>query len=144
MNEFGVRSAFDRVRVRTPMDSKSKTKQSMKAECDINNIMAKYQKTGAIQHANAFQPEYGFASSIDFLDSMNVVTRAQQMFDALPSSIRGRFGNDPGLFLDFCQDEANASEMIELGLVAQPEVPEPALEVAQGDVPGDAAEPATQ
>lgn len=92
-------------------------KQSFKNECDINQIMAKYQKTGAIAHCNKHEAQYGFASGADYQESINLVMEAQKMFDDLPSSLRKKFGNDPENYLDFVQDPANISEMIELGLL---------------------------
>ncbi len=103
-------------RVQTETPGKSRTKQSFKNECDINTIMAKYQKTGAIAHVNKHATEYGFATSADFSTAMRTVTVAQEMFDGLPSSIRNRFNNNPGQFLDFVQDANNKVEGQELGL----------------------------
>lgn len=94
----------------------SRTKQAFKEECDINNIMAKYQKTGALTHANNRHPEYGFATSTDFRQSMEIVVHAQEIFDELPSSIRAKFGNSPEAFLEFAQNPDNASEMADMGL----------------------------
>ncbi len=104
----------------------SRTRQSMQDECDINLIMFKYQKTGAIDHFSRHSVRYGFADSVTFHDALNVVKEGDRMFADLPSSLRGRFLN-PGAFLDFVQDEANAEEMVELGLrdpVAAQEPPE--------------------
>ena len=42
-------------------DMPSMTKQSFKDECDINKIMAKFQKTGAIEHYAKHAPSYGDA-----------------------------------------------------------------------------------
>lgn len=95
----------------------SLTKQSFKDETDINQIMEKFQKTGAIEHRNEHQPQYGFATEQNFQDAMNLVTEAQNMFDDLPSSIRAKFHNDPGSFLDFVQDPDNLSEMADMGLL---------------------------
>lgn len=99
--------------------SPSMTQQNMKEECDINSIMSKFQKTGAINHANNRAPEYGFATSNDFRESMEIVTNAQEMFNELPSSIRKRFANSPEEFLDFVQNPQNASEMASLGLIQE-------------------------
>lgn len=104
-------------------DEPSLTKQSFKQECDINNIMAKYQRTGAITHVKNNKAMYGFASSDSFTESMNIVATAQTMFNELPSSIRSKFKNDPARFLDFVQDEANADELVALGLANAP-IPE--------------------
>ncbi len=102
--------------MRITFAKKGRTKQSMKDECDINKIMAKYQKTGAIAHVNRHGAEYGFATSDDFATAMRTVTVAQEMFDGLPSTIRNRFANNPGAFLDFVQDSNNKAEGQTLGL----------------------------
>ncbi len=107
-------------RLYTAVIGKSRTKQSMAAECDINNIMAKYQKTGAIAHINKHGMEYGFASGLDFAESMRVVKDGQRMFDDLPSLLRRRFKDDPAEFLDFVQNPDNSDEMLKLGLIDKP------------------------
>lgn len=104
-------------RLFTEIGGKSLAKQSMSAECDINNIMSKYQKTGAISHFSRFEEQYGDVSQIDFFEAVSLVKNAQDMFDHLPSSIRDRFGHDPGKFLEFVQDANNRDEMIDLGLM---------------------------
>ena len=45
--------------------STAMTKQSFKDECDINKIMAKFQKTGALNHYAKHAPQYGDASGIE-------------------------------------------------------------------------------
>jgi len=110
----------------------SLTKQSFSAECDINNIMRKYQKTGAIDHVNKHEASYGFATSMDFQEALDTITRGQTMFDELPSSIRTKFENDPKKFLDFVQDEKNLTEMQELGLANKLQ-PEPLSLAKPGD-----------
>jgi len=94
----------------------SLTKQSFTKECDINNIMAKYQKTGAIDHVNKHEASYGYATSDDFQSALETVARGKKMFEELPSTIRTKFENDPAKFLNFVQDEKNITEMQELGL----------------------------
>lgn len=96
--------------------TKSRTKQNHAKQCDINNIMKRYHKTGLLEHSRKHSPEYGFATSEDFNTSMNIITKANEMFEDLPSDIRTRFQNDPGQFLDFVDDENNAQEMFDLGL----------------------------
>ncbi len=97
---------------------KSRAKQSMGAECDINLIMKKYIKTGAVRHVNRFGGSYDFASSIEYHEAMNLVTEADQMFSQLPAEMRGRFLNDPAGFLDFVQNPESEEEMREMGLLA--------------------------
>jgi len=100
-------------------DQPSLTKQSFTEECNINNIMKKYQKTGAIDHLNKHEASYGYASSDDFTKSMETVARGTNMFQELPSSIRNKFENDPAKFLEFVQNEENLVEMQELGLATK-------------------------
>lgn len=111
-----IRKPYTREAVQIDAGGESRTKQSFKKECDINQIMAKYQKTGAITHFNKHQQNYGMADGQTFQEAMNLVCEAQEMFNDLPSSIRSRFGNDPAAFLDFVQDESNVDEMVKLGL----------------------------
>lgn len=106
-------------RVQVHFEGRGRTKQAMRKECDINVIMAKYAKTGLVNHFSRYGGDYGFASSVSFHEAMNVVTKADQMFDDLPSKVRRRFNGDPASFLDFVQDPENAEEMIELGLCVQ-------------------------
>jgi len=125
----------------------SLTKQSFTDECDINNIMRKYQKTGAIEHVNKHEASYGFATSDTFQESLEIVAKAKNMFEELPSSIRTKFENDPSKFLDFVQNPENLTEMRELGLAhkLQPEQSIPAKQseatIAEGDAKPEAPPP---
>jgi len=103
---------------------KTPTKQSFKTECDINHIMAKYQRTGVITHLNKHEAQYGFAPALDFQTALQLVAAARDQFADLPSSIRQRFNNDPAEFLAFCENPDNRSEMALMGLLETP-TPEP-------------------
>lgn len=92
------------------------TKQSQKDDCDINLIMARYVKTGVLDHQRAHGGEYGYASADTFNESMQIVAKGKTMFEELPSQIRTKFENDPAKFLDFVQDNKNIDEMAEMGL----------------------------
>lgn len=95
----------------------TRTKQSFKAECDINNIMKRYEKTGIIEHVAKRPPNYGdFSDVTDYQASVNKVMEAQEGFMRLPSKVRSRFQNDPGQFLEFMNNPINIEEMISLGL----------------------------
>ena len=110
------------------------TQQSHKDACDINLIMARFVKTGVLEHMREHGPEYGFASSDTFRDSLEIISKANSMFESLPSQIRNRFENDPGQFLDFVQDPGNIDEMREMGLASKnseqnSETPEPSTQI---------------
>ena len=104
-------------RHRISFGTKSRTKQAHAKEADINYIMRKYLKTGLLEHSQKHKPDYGFATSEDFHTSMNIITRANSMFEDLPSQIRSRFDNQPSQFLDFVHDESNKQEMLQMGLL---------------------------
>ncbi len=113
-----IRSAYGpKTRQRITFPEKGRTKQAMQSECDINNIMAKYQKTGVIDFVNEHQSHYGDVTGIGFQNSMQTVTRARELFGELPSSVRKRFGNDPMEFFEFVNDPENREEAIKLRLV---------------------------
>lgn len=94
-----------------------RTKQSFKAECDINNIMAKFVRTGVLDFVNKHEPRYGDVSGLEFQAAQLIVAQGKTMFEELPSHLRARFENDPGAFLDFVGDEKNREEARELGLL---------------------------
>ncbi|AXH74611.1 MAG: internal scaffolding protein [Microviridae sp.] len=122
----------------------SMTKQSFKDECDINNIIRDFTKSGQIAHIN----ERGagrFADLPDQLDyqmAMTIAQQANQAFEALPAQIRARFENDPAQFLAFCDDPNNAPELVELGLAEAVPKPQAAPPVAPiGAVATEAPKP---
>jgi len=126
-NGILIRKAYDpALRVSFATDGPSRTKQADAASCDINNILARYRKTGVVEHINRYGGDYGdFTSAQDYHTSLNQVLAAREVFDSLPSQLRRRFGNDPASFLDFVGNPANRQEMMELGLLkAVPEAPE--------------------
>lgn len=107
---------YSRRRVQTiPGPEPSMTQQQFKSDCDINNILKKYQKTGAINHFAKYSPIYGDYQSRDLQEAYELVKRAEKMFADLPSSIRNEVGTPQG-FLDFVQNPSNASRMRDLGL----------------------------
>ncbi|AXH76655.1 MAG: internal scaffolding protein [Microviridae sp.] len=95
------------------------TDQSQKADADINTIMARYQSTGELPVINAAEANFLDVSEMDFRTHMDAVREANAMFAQLPSKIRDRFGNDPGAFLGFVEDEDNLPEIAKLGLLTQ-------------------------
>jgi len=106
----------------------SMTKQSFLAECDINNIMKQFQKTGMLSHVSAKAQSGIYADlpdEVDFQTAMNTVMAGEDAFASLPSKLRTRFGNDPAEFLAFVSDPANAEELVELGLATKPAPPPP-------------------
>lgn len=115
--KFYTQYSKDNARPTARKGKGSKTKQQFKAECDMNNILAKTLKTGQLPDLIKKNPQYGdFSKSLDFQDSMNLVAHANEQFAALPAKVRARFGNDPASFLEFAEDAQNGAEMIKMGL----------------------------
>ncbi len=95
-----------------------RTKQSHKDECDINIVMARYVKTGNLEHIATAMPRYGDFSEVpDLHTATNQVNEATELFMELPSEIRSRFNNNPAELLDFLADANNKPEAVKLGLV---------------------------
>ena len=113
-----IRSRYSE-RLRVPIEEfdEGVTQQCFKDECDINNIVGQFEKTGNPGILSKFQGEYGNATGPDFHQAMNMVIAARDAFDRLPSRVRKRFNNDPAAFLDFVDEEGNRDELIELGLI---------------------------
>lgn len=114
----------------------SRTQQQFKDECDVNNIVAKYQRTGVVEHANRYQASYGDVSGYDFTEAQNLVAAVTQQFETLPSTERKAFGNDPAEYLAYVSDPANAEDAKSRGLlVTQPPAQEPSAASAQARGP---------
>lgn len=124
----------EQVVVRPTVDcGKTMTKQYFREQTDINQIMRKYEKTGVMTFVTNRMPEFlALDDNFSFQDAMNMVIKANKVFDELPSAIRKRFQNSPHEFLEFMQDPANTQEAIELGLAeaANETVQEPTTEAS--------------
>lgn len=135
-----IRKPYEpRLRVSFTCEGESLTKQSMKMECDINSIMAKWQSTGQVQHVMASEGAFFDASSApEYQEALNLVQEADASFMALPSSIRNRFSNSPAEFLSFIHNPDNLDEMIRLGLAEKnsPASPDPAPASPENPAPG--------
>ena len=100
-----------------------RTKQSFAKESNINLIMAKYEKTGLLDHLNKHEGNYGnFIGYADYHTSMNQIQEAADAFQTIPAGVRAKFSNDPAKFLEFAQNPENIDELIEMGL-ARPKSP---------------------
>lgn len=111
----------DGVKNNTP----SMTQQQFREECDINRIMDRYLRTGVLSDPleNRGTLKYGdYAELGDYMDHMNKVVEANEMFESLPASIRKRFNNNPGELIEFVMDDKNRVEAEMLGIIEKNEV----------------------
>lgn len=106
-----------KLKVTISFPAQGRTKQSFKAECDINTIMAKYQSTGQMPQLNLGNPQYEDTTGYDFQEAAQLVASAKSQFNELPSSLRNRFENDPAKFLNFTSNPNNRVELAQMGLL---------------------------
>lgn len=105
----------------------SMTQQNFEAECNINTIMSRYLESGLLPGGTAATAMYGdFSTVTDYRDALETLSNAKDQFAHLSATVRERFRNDPGEFLNFIHDPANKAEAQKLGLLkAEPPPPTP-------------------
>jgi len=110
----------------------TRTQQHFRDECDINTILKNFSVTGVLP-SQPLSPRYGDFSNIgDYHACLNAVRAAEGEFNALPATLRERFGYDPANLIAFMADERNRDEAIKLGLVASPRRFEEQLDLLDG------------
>lgn len=123
-----------RVKVTVECDPEERvTKSEFKEETDINNIIARYKKTGILpQPVMEAARRYGDFSSVPTYQEMfDRVHAAQEVFSALPAHVRKKFNNDPGEFLAASDTKEGLDLMIELGLATK----RPDVDAKEGKAP---------
>jgi phage internal scaffolding protein len=119
-NKTLIRSAYGEKQKVTLTTLDARTEQCHRDECDINKIIAKYDRTGVLNHVNDFEARYEDLTGLDYQTMLNTVANANSMFEGLPSEIRNQFANDPANFISFMDDENNNEKMYEMGLKQRP------------------------
>ncbi|QCQ85046.1 internal scaffolding protein [Blackfly microvirus SF02] len=106
----------------------SLTRQEFADECDINTLMAQYEKTGVINHFNSATPQYYDLTEMPdtLMGSLEHMKNAEEAFMRLPALVRKEFDNDPISFVVYATDPENLTQLREWGLAA-PEKPAGAL-----------------
>lgn len=99
-----ARPLSERPFAQEPGEEPSLTKQSFKESTDINNIMARYQKTGVLDHVSKFSGTYGDLDGQTFTEQQVIIANAISMFEELPSKARAFFEHSPANFLDYVDD----------------------------------------
>lgn len=107
----------------------TRTQQQFVDECDINTIVERFGLTGELPN-NLKVPMVGdFTEVYDYQTSLELLREADSAFMAMPAAIRERFNHDPGAFVDFVSDPANAKQCKEWGLARPEEAPRAPIEV---------------
>lgn len=122
--------------------SEGLTRQEFAKDCDINTLMATYERTGHIVWLNKGEPQYYDASDVpDLRSALDAVAAAEAAFMRLPARVRKEFDNDPVAFVQFAEDPKNIDKMREWGLAP----PKPSDRVVEppGRSPSGSAAPAS-
>lgn len=114
----------------------SRTVQSEKDACDVNNIISSFVRTGEWPaNARGRAMQYGDFSNVpDLLTAHERIQEANALFMELPAKLRSRFENNPFAFIDYCQDPKNEDELINLGLATKRVIP--SQKKSEAGVPG--------
>lgn len=125
-------------------DLPSLTRQEFADECDINNLMAQFEKTGIIpSNVNKSEPRYLDVSDVpDLPAALSMLNEATTAFMSLPAKVRREFDNDPLQFIAFAENPDNLEKMREWNLAppAPVEAPPQKVEVVNPTSQSDAPE----
>lgn len=108
--------------VETINDDPSETQQQWAEDCDINNIMKKYNNNPAYVQGNP--GTYADVSNIpDYQGMLDTIQRADDDFMKLTAQTRARFNNSPHELIQFLQNPNNHDEGVKLGLINPKQTP---------------------
>lgn len=121
-----VRDQSWRERRSIDLGGPSRTQQHHAERVNINTIVAKYRKTGALSHLAPRTPLYGdFNPRLTLQEAFDQVEAANEEFRRLPAALRRRCGEHPVGLLRMLETVEGCRELHELGLPFDRELPEP-------------------
>ena len=98
------------------LTGEGKTEQSYKDDLDINRLLEPAMKKGLLRHVTTFVGEYDDIPFDSFQDAQFIVAKGKNMFEALPSKIRTKFGT-PDKFMEYVQNPENKQWLIDNGVL---------------------------
>lgn len=109
--------------------SESQVRQSEQAECDINLIMQRFNRSGKLPAMQSLPPRYGDARVVDYQTALDIVNDAKMRFQQLPAETRKAFGNSPQEYLKALEDTSkeNQEKLLKLGILVEKEPSEKQL-----------------
>lgn len=87
------------------------TEQHHAKSVNINAIMARYAKTGVIDHINKHESSYGEVSGLEYHQALSLVAAQKTIFEELPSFARNHFENDVSKYLDLMATPGGAETL---------------------------------
>lgn len=114
----------------------SKTRQEFSAECDVNMIMDRYNKTGEFPFKEASTPiYYDFVGMPDLQDALVHLHNADAAFASLPAAVRKEFDNDPVRFVEYATNADNVDQLRKWGLAEPAKAPDAPMRVEVVNAP---------
>lgn len=96
---------------------KRAAKQSFKDQCDVNHVIAVFQKTGRLINQRNAPPRYGdFTAVPDFKTAMLQRIQVNNFYESLPLEVKAKY-RSVDEFYKFASDGKNLEELVKLGLV---------------------------
>lgn len=97
----------------------TKTKQSLKRDCDINYIVDRFLKTGILDHVASSDGYFSgdFVCPTDYQNALEVLSKAEEQFEALPVQVRSRYSNLGAFMKEF--DGLSVEDVKALGLTKE-------------------------
>lgn len=112
------------LRVATWNEEASLAQDQFREQCDVNNIIDKFNRTGEISHIMKTQGVYMDTTNLpNYQQSLQIVIDAEDAFMALPAEMRKKFDNDPGKMIAYLEDPKNHKEAVTLGLMEEKQIP---------------------
>jgi len=131
----------------------TRTKKAFQADVDLNQVIARYHKTGILPQMKNQTPQYGdYSQPIDYQEAQNKIMLANELFGDLPAHVRRSFDDNPAQFLEFATNPDNLEEMVSLGLADPSSLPsrstnppgDPSAEPGENGSHGDASDNPTE
>ena len=98
------------------MPKKRTTRVEQHHRTQIKQIVANVEAQGLLRASVKFSGEMDDYPNYDFQEAQFMISKANSMFEQLPSGIRQKFNNKPAEFMQFANNPDNAQEMVDLGL----------------------------
>lgn len=144
MREVRLMRGYDAVAVSraSAVDTGPETlvQQHLRDEVDVNTIVRRFGMTGAMPAGVPGGMFGDFTGVSDFESAVAAVTRAEEGFMTLPAAVRERFGNNPGMLIEYAQGVPIEQLDAEVRGLAAP-APQPVV-VAAAAAPAPVGSPA--
>jgi len=121
MSKIKKRTLFcERVKVNRDKERRSRVIQSERDNQEINNIVAKANKTGQLPILMNRKPIDKLPQVETYQDAMNVIANATSEFEKLDPLIRREFDNDPAKLLHALENPKENIDLLQKVRVLEP------------------------